>query len=401
MADECTFGELLLTPLRNGVSYATKNRGHGVAMINMREIFAFDRIGDQDCELAPLTKQERDTYLLREHDLLFARQSLTFEGAGKCVLVLHSPKERTWESHLIRARLDPTRAWPPYYYYYFRSPAGRKRVEAIVHQVAAAGIRGSDLERLLVPKRPLALQNAVAEVLAALDDKIAANELAIHLVETLTDAEFTNIASRASGRRATFGEVAEVGGGGTPRTSVEEYWSGDIHWATPTDITNLRAPYLEHTSRMITRSGLDACSSRLHPEGSILMTSRATIGAFAIAQVPLAVNQGFIVVNAHNPINQWWLFHEMRARTDEFLRHANGATFLELSRGKFKSLPIQMPTPEQAMAFAAKVRSLHSLGSQLVIETETLAATRDELLPLLMSGRIRVRDAEKVVEEVV
>lgn len=94
----------------------------------------------------------------------------------------------------------------------------------------------------------------------------------------------------------------------------------------------VECPYLTTTKRKITDAGLASCSSPLYPAGSILMTSRATIGAFAITQRPMAVNQGFIVVNPKDPDLKWWLIHEMRSRVDEFHAQANGATFLELPR---------------------------------------------------------------------
>ncbi|OBG13670.1 hypothetical protein A5765_12210 [Mycolicibacterium celeriflavum] len=151
---------------------------------------------------------------------------------------------------------------------------------------------------------------------------------------------------------------------------------------------------------MITEDGLSACSSSLYPRGSILMTSRATIGAFAIAQVPMAVNQGFIVVNAKSPDLQWWLFHEMRSRVDEFVSYANGATFLELSRGRFKKLPVRMPAESRLAAFTAVAEPLHRSAAQAQSENHALARTRDELLPLLMAGKIRVKDAEATLSEV-
>jgi len=128
------------------------------------------------------------------------------------------------------------------------------------------------------------------------------------------------------------------------------------------------------------------------------MTSRATIGAFAIAQQPVAVNQGFIVVNARNPELQWWMFHELRSRVPEFLSHANGATFMELARGRFKQLQVHAPESAQAQRFGAAVRPLHEAAAHMLEESRALARVRDELLPLLMSGKVRVRDAERVVE---
>lgn len=249
----------------------------------------------------------------------------------------------------------------------------------------------TDQRGMSIPVPPVEDQRSIAEVLGALDDKIAANDRIITTLLELANATFRQAAAGLQPSERKFIQLASVGGGGTPKTSIEEYWEGDIAWATPTDVTGLAAPYLRTTSRTITDAGLAACSSALYPAGSILMTSRATIGAFAIAQCPTAVNQGFIVVNANDPAYQWWLFHEMQDRVPEFLSHANGATFLELPRGKFKELAVRLPSEDVIVAFNDTVAPLHAAAAQLSLESERLAATRDELLPLLMSGKLRVR----------
>ena len=122
-------------------------------------------------------------------------------------------------------------------------------------------------------------------------------------------------------------------------------------WATPTDVTGLSAPYLTTTKRKITDAGLASCSSPLYPAGSILMTSRATIGAFAIAQRPMAVNQGFIVVNPKEPDLRWWLFHEMRSRVDEFIASRQRGNVSGAPRGRFKQLTVRYPTSATAREF--------------------------------------------------
>ena len=199
---------------------------------------------------------------------------------------------------------------------------------------------------------------------------------------------------------STFEQVCEVGGGGTPKTGESSFWGGGVPWATPTDVTALSGPYLGSTARTITLEGLDACSSPLYPAGSILMTSRATIGAFAIASVPMAVNQGFIVVNPRDARLRYWFFHEMRDRVDEFISHANGATFLELSRGNFKRLPLRLASESVMTNFCERAEALHASAAAALVESRLLARTRDELLPLLMSGQLRVKDAEAVAESV-
>lgn len=244
--------------------------------------------------------------------------------------------------------------------------------------------------KLRVP--PLDEQRRIAGVLGALDDLIETNQRLIANLVRQADAIALQHRLQAAGELRTFGAVAKVSGGGTPSTKSPEFWGGSICWATPTDMTALPSPYLFGTSRTITQAGLDACSSELFPEGSILMTSRATIGPSAVTQVPTAVNQGFIVVEPLLDIDRWFLFHEMRRRVPEFIARANGSTFLEISRGVFKSLEVEWPDTEARSRLHRWLEPLHAAAAALQREVADLSRTRDELLPLLLSGRVSVRE---------
>jgi type I restriction enzyme S subunit len=181
---EALFENLFSAPLRNGLTRPKAVRGQGIPMINMGEIFSHGRIGDIPMDRVQLGEKEAN-FLLEPGDLLFARQSLVFSGAGKCSIFVGASEPVTFESHLIRARLNIEAADPRFYYYFFGSPTGRFLIETIVEQVAAAGIRGSDLKRLHVPVPPLREQQGVADLLGALDDKIELNRRIAELVEVL------------------------------------------------------------------------------------------------------------------------------------------------------------------------------------------------------------------------
>ncbi len=255
------------------------------------------------------------------------------------------------------------------------------------------------LESVHLDLPPVAAQTAIAEVLGALDDKIAANTALAGTLDKLVDTEYLKMVRPPERGSKTFADIAVVSGGGTPSTKTPSYWDGAVWWATPTDMTALSGPYLRSTSRTISEDGLAACSSKLFAPGAILMTSRATIGALAVNEVPTAVNQGFIVVEPHEPHMRWWLLHQMRSRVDEFLSWANGATFLELSRGAFKKLPVLIAPDDRIEAFDRFANNAHRLASSALSENDKLAATRDALLPQLMSGKLRVRDAETLASE--
>lgn len=261
--------------------------------------------------------------------------------------------------------------------------SGRQRVDM-------TAFRAQEVE---IPK--LAEQRKITDLLGALDDKISTNVRIINATDSLVDVLYSRVIKTPT--EQSFAEVAQVFGGSTPSTKNDAFWDGDINWATPTDITALDGPWIGDTSRKITKAGLASMSSSLHPENSILMTSRATIGAIALASGPIATNQGFIVVEAPDELTPW-LFAQMKARKHEFEAWANGATFMELSRGNFKKLPFIGCSDDDLQAFNDAAWPLLKRAQAAQKENQVLARTRDELLPLLMSGRITVGEAEEAAD---
>jgi type I restriction enzyme S subunit len=154
-------------------------------MINMGEIFAHERIGNIKMDRVPMSDREIDLFAVRAGDLLFARQSLVAAGAGKCALVRCTAETTTFESHLIRVRLDQYKADPEFFHYYFLSPLGKANVQSLVMQVAAAGIRGSELATLHVPVPPLPIQRRIAGILSAYDDLIENSQRRIKILEEM------------------------------------------------------------------------------------------------------------------------------------------------------------------------------------------------------------------------
>lgn len=212
---------------------------------------------------------------LRAGDLLFARRSLTAEGAGKCSVVCEIKEPTTFESSIIRARPDSRVADSLFLYYMFSSPYGAYVLGTIRRQVAVAGITGTDLVELPIPLPPLAQQKTISQILGALDDKIELNQKMNATLEAISQATFKStfidpaITNLPLGwRESTIGEEVRVVGGSTPSTTRPEFWEGGVHhWATPKDLSNLSSPVLLETERRITESGLQEIGSGLlHPE---------------------------------------------------------------------------------------------------------------------------------------
>lgn len=185
------FEEIFEIPLKNGLTKPKRTRGEGVKMVNMGELFSYPRMMNIPMERVTLTEKENCGFILEAGDLLFARQSLVREGAGQCSIFLEDTENVCFESHLIRCRLDKEKANPLYYYYYFRSPEGKLAIDAIIEQGAgAAGVRGSDLKKVLVPDVNKTFQDEVASKIDVIDKKIELNYQINQTLEAMAQAIF-------------------------------------------------------------------------------------------------------------------------------------------------------------------------------------------------------------------
>lgn len=140
-----------------------------------------------------------------------------------------------------------------------------------------------------------------------------------------------------------LGELAEIVGGGTPSTSVESYWDGDIDWYAPAEIGE--QIYLKSSQRKITEEGLNKSSAKVLPVGTVLFTSRAGIGKTAILLKEGCTNQGFqSIVPNKNKLDSYFIF----TRSEELKRYGEtvgaGSTFVEVSGKQMANMELMMPT---------------------------------------------------------
>ena len=262
---------------------------------------------------------------------------------------------------------------------------------------------------------PLGEQRRIAAVLGALDDRIEVNRRMNQTLEAMAQALFRRRFVDFDGRddlveseagpipegweMKPIGEVIKAVGGGTPRTKNPEFWEGgDVHWTTPKDLSSLDVPVLLDTERKITEAGLAKISSGLLPKGTVLMSSRAPVGYLAIAEVPLAVNQGYVAIPPEEGMSNLYVLFWLSANMDRIKARAGGTTFQEISKRNFRPIPMLVPPREVLEQFDAQVRPLYDRIVVNVRHARTLAALRDALLPKLVSGEIRVPEAEAVLE---
>lgn len=168
-----------------------------------------------------------------------------------------------------------------------------------------------------------------------------------------------------------LGEIADVVAGGTPDSTNTTYWNGDVQWFTPTEI---RSKYASRSKRTISALGLKKSSASMLPVGTLLLTSRATIAEVSIATQPCTTNQGFQAITVNRSASNEFIYYWVIQFKKEFLRKAQGSTFLEIGGKEVRKMSIQIPSlPEQtkiADFLSALDRKIETVASQIT-ETQT------------------------------
>lgn len=183
-------------------------------------------------------------------------------------------------------------------------------------------------------------------------------------------------------------EITQVGavvGGGTPSREVPSFWSGPIPWVTPGEVSGEKAKLLHDTNDHISASGLAGSGANLLPAGSLLVTTRATLGARVINAVPMATNQGFKSIVFKKPEEAGYYYHLFEKVKPELVRRASGTTFLEISSAEFGSIKVPSPSTDEKLKIAQLLDTLDTAIHQTEAIVEKLKQVKQGLLHDLLT----------------
>ncbi|MFC7291714.1 restriction endonuclease subunit S [Hirschia litorea] len=434
------FGDTLDVPLRNGIYKPKQFHGQGAKIVNMGELFAHPRMRDVPMRRLEMSDKELTKASLQNGDLIFARRSLTAEGAGKCSIVLEVNEPTTFESSIIRARLDQENHSPLFYYYFFNSPQGKAALGSILRQVAVAGITGKDLQELVVPVVPPADQSRIAEMLGSLDDKIELNRRMNETLEEMARALFRDWfvdfgptrrqIEGATDPAAIMGHAfppekaatlaplfpAKLGDDGLP-----EGWNEQSVSELTLLLKRGAAPKYAETGCLVVnqkcirnntinynlarRNDLSLRDPKLKElqVGDVLVNSTGvgTLGRVATVRTlpDRAMADTHISIvrpdpDIIEPAIVALLLETLQGQIADMGHGSTGQT--ELKPSAIGEIHAVISGREVQEAFGTVVGALRSKVDANQQENQTLAEMRDLLLPKLMSGEIRLKDVEAV-----
>ncbi|HBU0294326.1 TPA: restriction endonuclease subunit S, partial [Klebsiella pneumoniae] len=251
-------------------------------------------------------------------------------------------------------------------YYTLQSDLVQRQIAKSAGGSTFSRINLSDIRALNIKTPAICEQDKISQILTAWDKAISVTESLLANSQQQKKALMQQLLTgnkrlldengvRFSGewKITKLIQMGKVVSGGTPDTNMAMYWEGDILWLTPTDVTALTGRFVSNTSRKITPAGLLNSSAVLLPKGSLMVCTRATIGALAISTSEICTNQGFKNIIPNEGFNIEFIYYLLQMNTNEMIKKSSGSTFLELSKKDFETLSFSCPFIKEQQKIAA------------------------------------------------
>jgi type I restriction enzyme, S subunit len=275
-------------------------------------------------------------------------------------------------------------------------------------------------------------QLAIAHILGTLDDKIELNRRMNETMEAMARAlfkswfvDFDPVRAKADGRHTglpkhiadlfpdsfedseigeipkewkvkPFANTVEIVGGGTPKTSVADYWDGDIPWFSIVDAPGGSDVWVIDTGKKITQNGIEYSSTQILPVSTTIISARGTVGRIALVGVPMAINQSCYGLRGKVGSSGIFTYYSTNELVGRLQQHAHGSVFDTITRDTFAGVPTVLPPTKLVDAFEKLVGPALSRIRTGLFCSRTLATLRDIILPKLISGVIKVPSGGKL-----
>ena len=300
-------------------------------------------------------------YSIKVGDILIARSGAT---AGKAFLCEENMKA-VFASYLIRFKVDERKILPKYLFYFLHSNEYWNQVKSWKVGGAQPNVNAQNLEKLFVPLAPIEEQKRIVsrieELMPKIEEARRLRKFAKKEAEKIMQAALYKVFNKAEEKGwnwVRLESIAKVVGGHTPKRNVPDYWNGDIPWIVPTELPSNTITVVRDSREKITQKGLKNSSAVLLPPGTVLYTTRATIGKVAIAGVPLTTNQGFTNFICSNRVYNWYLAYCLMWLTPLIRKEAGQTTFSEVKRSRLRKVKIPLPPFEEQKKIVAYLNTL-------------------------------------------
>lgn len=384
---------------RNWAQYYSEKGSKFIRMTNLQRNSIYLDLSDLKFVDIQSDSSDGQRTSLETGDILM---SITAE-LGKIGWVHEGLGESFINQHTALIRLKDNKAYSKYIAYLLSSKKMNHRINRLNDSGAKAGLNLTTIRSIPLTIPPVLEQQKIAKILSTWDKAISTTE---RLIDNSTQQKKALMQQLLTGKKRLLDDNGErfageweeravsslgkIYSGGTPSTSNTGYWDGDINWITPTDITKQDSRYINSSLRKITLEGLENSSAKLVPAGSLLICTRATIGAMAITSHEMCTNQGFKNIVPNSKTNIEFVYYLLTYNKHRMISKASGSTFLELSKTSFESMKFNMPAIKEQKKIATVLTNVDKEIELLEQQLADLQQEKKALMQVLLVGKKRV-----------
>ena len=343
-----------------------------------------------------------NTYLISKSDYEFVNQRSKVDKwdilfsmigtIGECAIVKQQPEYAIKNVGLFKTHGDELLAY--WIYYYIHSQQAKSEMRACIKGSTQQYISLTDLRNFPIELPIKEKQLEIVSILSSLDDKIdllyRENATLEAMAETLFRQWFIEEA-KEDWEDNPLGKCIKLVGGGTPKTSEERFWNGNVFWLSGGDIANNHKSFVSSSVKSISEDGLNNSSAKLLPENAMVISARGTVGKYCLLSKPMAFSQSnYGILPIYNDC-YFFTYLLVAYHIDELQSAAYGSVFDTITTKTFEGVSVLIPKETSYIVeFEKMIEPYFSKMKHNNKQIQTLIQQRDSLLPKLMSGEVKI-----------
>jgi type I restriction enzyme, S subunit len=351
------------------------------------------RITISDTPKIHVSEKEYEDFKVIDGDVLIVRSG----AIGRYGIVGKDTPKSIFGSYLINFRFDSNKIRNDYFGYFYESHSSIKQLHQISQGASNININAENIKELEMLLPPLNEQKKIANILSTWDRAIELNKLVLKMYELQKKKIMYLLFSYKLGSidynswsSSKLGELSSMQSGGTPKSSINEYYNGNILWCSISDITK-KYKYITHTEKKISQLGLVNSSARIYPINTVLYAMYASIGECIIAKTELASSQAIIGIQCKERLYYEYLFYFLQFEKEKLKLQGQVGTQSNLNKKIVQNIEIPLPDFNEQVSLAGILSKNDNCLELVKSKIESLKLQKKGLMQQLLTGKIRVK----------
>ncbi|PFA68762.1 hypothetical protein CN378_06025 [Bacillus sp. AFS015802] len=354
-------------------------------------------------------KERLSKYKLFKGDIVFSRVG----SVDRRAYVREEENGWLFSGRCLRVRVKTQEVSSLYLSYYFGLESFKAYIRRIAVGATMPSINTQILSDIEVKVPPINVQHKLEDILDSIDEKIELNKKMNHTLEetamTLYKHWFVDFGPFQDGEfvESDLGMIpigwevvgvskfSNIIGGGTPKTSIEEYWGGEFPWIS---VKDLNSQVIMQTEKTVTKKGIKNSSTKLLPTFSTVISARGTIGNISITGVEMTMNQSCYAFSSPYDLDVF-TYLSIKKSINNLIKQSHGSVFNTITKSTLNSLKFSYEH-DHVKEFEEKVKPYYMQIRSNIIENNNLEDLRNYLLPKLLSGEVNIPEVEEAVGNV-